>query len=57
MSFVVVGAREVAGRKPGETVTEKELGLCNIESLVAAGHIAVRTVKSVKAEETPIEEQ
>lgn len=57
MSYVVVGGREVAGRKPGETVTEKELGLCNIESLVDAGHIALRAVKSVKAEETPTEEQ
>lgn len=57
MSYVVVGNREVAGRKPGETVTEKDLGLCNIGALVDAGHIAVRTIKSVKAEETPIEEQ
>lgn len=57
MSYVVVGSREVAGCQPGAVVTETELGLCNIEALVVAGHIAKRQTKISKQEETPIEEQ
>lgn len=57
-TFIVSGRREVAGVAPGGVVTEQDLGLCSIEALLAGGHIAPQSVKSVKAEkESPVEEQ
>lgn len=58
LSFKVSGRREVAGKKPGQIVTEKELGLANIEALVASGHIE-RQVSSteVKKVSSPAQEE
>lgn len=39
----------VAGKQPGDTITDQELEGCNIEALIEAGHI-VGESKSNKAE-------
>lgn len=39
----------VAGKKPGDTITDQELEGCNIEALLEAGHI-VGESKPNKAE-------
>lgn len=57
-SFTVCGNREVAGVKPGGTVTDKDLGVADVEALIRAGHIAMRVTSKKAAEaEEPIEEQ
>jgi len=39
----------VAGKNPGDTITDQELEGCNIDALIEAGHIVGET-KSTKAE-------
>lgn len=39
----------VTGKKPGDTITDDELLGCNVEALIAGGHIAADT-KSTKAD-------
>jgi hypothetical protein len=40
ISYKVSGRREVAGKMPGQVVTDTELGLANIKALIDAGHIS-----------------
>lgn len=35
----------VAGKKPGDSITDEELLGCNVEALIAAGHIAGESTK------------
>lgn len=39
----------VSGKKTGETITDEELVGCNVDALLAGGHIAADT-KSTKAD-------
>jgi hypothetical protein len=49
MANYKVASDNVAGKKPGDVITEQELEGCNIDALVEAGHIVGET-KSSKAE-------
>lgn len=40
----------VAGKNPGDTITEDELVGVNVDALIAAGHIADGGTKSTKAD-------
>ena len=39
MANYKVASDSVAGKQPGDVITEQELEGCNIEALVEAGHI------------------
>jgi hypothetical protein len=58
-SYKVSGPREVAGKKPGQVVTDIELGLANIKALVDAGHISpeVPSTPKIKVSSPAQEEQ
>ena len=49
MASYKVASDSVAGKQPGDVITEQELEGCNIEALVEAGHI-VGESKPNKAE-------
>jgi len=49
MASYKVASDLVAGKKPGDTITDQELEGCNIDALIEAGHI-VGESKSNKAE-------
>ena len=53
--FKISGPRQVAGKKPGETVSIDDLAGCNIDALVTAGHLTPATTKTTKV--TNSEEQ
>ncbi len=59
LSFKVSGRREVAGKMPGQVVTELELGLANIGALVDAGHLSpeVPSIPKIKVSSPAQEEQ
>lgn len=40
-NFVIVGGAKIAGRNPGETISEADLPNINIEALVTSGHLAI----------------
>ena len=48
MQYKVVGTREVAGKQPGEVVSESDLAGCNIEALIASGHLATSKTEAAK---------
>ena len=48
MNYIVTSSRLVAGRKTGEIVSGTELDGCNIEALVAAGHLSAQVEKPTK---------
>lgn len=54
-SYKISGTRPVAGKQPGETLTDEELDGCNIGALLEGGHLTpattTKTVKVVKQEE------
>lgn len=53
-SYMVVGDREVAGKKPGEVVSDDELAGSNIPALLEGGHLAptkAPAAASAKADE------
>ena len=57
-TFKVSGHREVAGKKPGQIVTEKDLGLANVDALIQAGLISVQVSSSKDIPVSdPIEEE
>ena len=47
-SYKISGPRQVAGKKPGETISIDDLAGCNIDALVTAGHLTPATTKTVK---------
>lgn len=49
MGSYKVASDLVAGKKPGDTITDQELEGCNIQALIEAGHLVGET-KSNKAE-------
>lgn len=49
MGSYKVASDLVAGKKPGDTITDQELEGCNIDALIEAGHIVGET-KSSKAD-------
>lgn len=59
--YRIVGSRSVAGRAPGEVLSDEELAGCNLAALVEGGHLepirkAVKTVASAQADEADPEE-
>lgn len=40
-NFVIVGSSKIAGRNPGETISEADLPNINIEALITSGHLAI----------------
>lgn len=70
--YRIVGSRSVAGKAPGEVLSDEELQGCNLEALVQGGHLeafveaepervvepkkAVKTVASAEADEADPEE-
>lgn len=49
-NYKIIGPRSVAGRKPGETVSEKDLDGANVEALIAAGHLSEATPTTPKTD-------
>ena len=57
-TFKVSGHREVAGKKPGQVVTEKDLGSANVDALIQAGLISVQVTSSKDIPvSNPVEEE
>ena len=50
--FKISGTRQVAGKKPGETISTDDLAGCNIDALVTAGHLTPANTKTVKVTNT-----
>ncbi len=40
----------VDGKKPGDTITDEELFGCNVDALIAAGHLSDGAIKPNKAD-------
>lgn len=48
-TFKIIGDLAVAGKNPGETVTDTDLEGVNVEALLEGGHIAPNNSKAAKA--------
>jgi hypothetical protein len=48
-TYKIIGDLPVAGKNPGEIVSDGELEGANVEALIEGGHIAPTTSKAVKA--------
>ena len=56
--YKIEGARPVADRAPGETISETDLADANIDALVEAGHLVpVASATSKKTADPNIEEK
>jgi len=55
--FRVIGSCEVAGRQPGETISETDLPNINIDALIRSNHLAVigKTKETKNAETSDAE--
>jgi hypothetical protein len=49
-TYRITGPRRVAGRLPGESVTDDDLVSCNIAALVMGGHLAPNPTRAAKPE-------
>lgn len=49
MASYKIASDMIAGKQPGDTISEQELEGCNIDALVEAGHLVGET-KSSKAD-------
>lgn len=47
-TYKISGNRKVAGKNPGENISNDELAGCNIDALVQGGHLSPITTKTVK---------
>lgn len=52
-TYKIIGDREVAGKQPGSSVSDKDLEAANIPALIAAGHL--EDPKSAKSEKQETE--
>jgi len=51
MRYEIIGTTKVAGKDPGEIVTDDDLASANVHALIVGGHIAPATTSKPKAEE------
>jgi hypothetical protein len=49
-TYTVTGARSIAGKRPGQELTDDELVGCNIAALIEGGHLTPNPTKAPKAE-------
>ena len=49
--FRIVGGRPVAGRQPGEVLSEDDLAGLNVDALIRAGHVVEERPKKAKQQE------
>ena len=49
-TFKVTGALEVAGKVLGDSLTEADLGMANVDALIEGGHIVEIKSKPAKAD-------
>jgi len=59
--FRIIGNHNVAGKAPGDVLSDEELAGCNLAALVEGGHLepikkAVKTATSTQADEADQEE-
>jgi hypothetical protein len=52
-TYKIIGDREVAGKQPGSSLSDKDLEAANIPALIAAGHL--EAPKSAQAEKQETE--
>jgi len=56
-TYTIVGPLNVAGHKPGDTVTDEDLDGCSVEHLIGAGHILPINPKTTSVKQaTPNQE-
>ena len=49
MAYKIVGDRSVAGRNPGEVLTDEELAGCNVPALIESGHLVTTATTADKS--------
>jgi hypothetical protein len=51
-TYKIIGDREVAGKQPGSSLSDKDLEAANIPALIAAGHLEAPKSAAAEKQET-----